>query len=73
MGKIRTGHHARDCTRFRAVRLLARLTRASLLQVLNEIIPGPRVPKGPGAGWVVHAMKNAMIPVVTIIGPLFAF
>ncbi len=54
--------------------LLARLTRASLLQVLNEDYIRTARAKGlPGRTVVVvHAMKNAMIPVMTVIGPLFA-
>lgn len=54
--------------------LLARLTRASLLQVLNEDYIRTARAKGLRGRQVVviHAMKNAMIPVVTILGPLFA-
>lgn len=54
--------------------LLARLTRASLLQVLNEDYIRTARAKGLRARTVVgvHAMKNAMIPVVTVLGPLFA-
>jgi len=54
--------------------LMARLTRASLLQVLNEDYIRTARAKGLNNRTVVivHAMKNAMIPVVTIIGPLFA-
>ena len=54
--------------------LLARLTRASLLQVLNEDYIRTAHAKGLRERRVVivHAMKNAMIPVMTIIGPLFA-
>jgi len=54
--------------------LIARLTRASLLQVLNEDYIRTAHAKGlPGRQvTVVHAMKNAMIPVVTVMGPLFA-
>lgn len=54
--------------------LLARLTRASLLQVLNEDYIRTARAKGLRSGQVVviHAMKNAMIPVVTVLGPLFA-
>jgi ABC-type dipeptide/oligopeptide/nickel transport system permease component len=54
--------------------LLARLTRASLLQVLNEDYIRTARAKGLHH-WtvvVVHAMKNAMIPVMTVLGPLFA-
>jgi ABC-type dipeptide/oligopeptide/nickel transport system permease component len=54
--------------------LLARLTRASLLQVLNEDYIRTARAKGLHGRTVVvvHAMKNAMIPVMTVIGPLFA-
>jgi ABC-type dipeptide/oligopeptide/nickel transport system permease component len=54
--------------------LLARLTRASLLQVLNEDYIRTARAKGLHGRTVigVHAMKNAMIPVVTVLGPLLA-
>ena len=54
--------------------LLARLTRASLLQVLDEDYIRTAHAKGLHVFDVLatHAMKNAMIPVVTIMGPLFA-
>jgi ABC-type dipeptide/oligopeptide/nickel transport system permease component len=54
--------------------LLARLTRASLLQVLFEDYIRTARAKGLRERVVIirHAMKNALIPVVTIIGPLFA-
>jgi ABC-type dipeptide/oligopeptide/nickel transport system permease component len=54
--------------------LLARLTRASLLQVLNEDYIRTAYAKGLRQRRViiVHALKNAMIPVATVIGPLFA-
>ncbi len=54
--------------------LLARLTRASLLQVLNEDYIRTARAKGLGARAVIliHALKNAMIPVVTVVGPLLA-
>ena len=55
--------------------LLARLTRASLLQVLNEDYIRTARAKGLSERIVIllHAMKNSMIPVVTVLGPLFAF
>jgi oligopeptide transport system permease protein len=55
--------------------LVARLTRASLLQVLQEDYIRTAHAKGmtPRRVIVVHAMKNAFIPVVTILGPLTAF
>jgi ABC-type dipeptide/oligopeptide/nickel transport system permease component len=54
---------------------LSRLTRASLLQVLNEDYVRTARSKGLHERTVVgyHAMKNAMIPVITTLGPLFAF
>ena len=60
---------------FSSSALLARLTRASLLQVLHEDYIRTARAKGLSSRRVIllHAMKNAMIPVVTVIGPLFAF
>ena len=54
--------------------VIARLTRASLLQVLSEDYIRTARAKGLKERSVVvtHAMKNALIPVITIIGPLFA-
>lgn len=55
--------------------LIARLTRASLLQVLNEDYIRTARAKGLHERKVItlHALKNSMIPVVTILGPLTAF
>lgn len=60
---------------FTSSALLARLTRASLLQVLNDDYIRTARAKGLRERTVIffHAMKNAMIPVVTVLGPLFAF
>lgn len=54
--------------------LVARLTRASLLQVLNEDYIRTAYAKGLSRRLVIirHALKNSMIPVITVIGPLFA-
>ncbi len=54
--------------------LLARLMRASLLQVMNEDFIRTARAKGLSERMVVifHAMKNSLIPVVTVLGPLFA-
>ena len=54
--------------------LLARLTRASLLQVMNEDYIRTARAKGLNERMVVlfHALKNSLIPVVTVLGPLFA-
>jgi ABC-type dipeptide/oligopeptide/nickel transport system permease component len=53
---------------------IARLTRASLLQVTREDYIRTARAKGMRERVVIaiHAMKNALIPVVTILGPLFA-
>jgi ABC-type dipeptide/oligopeptide/nickel transport system permease component len=54
--------------------IIARLTRASLLQVIREDYIRTARAKGLSERVVVtrHALKNSLIPVVTIIGPLFA-
>ncbi|MBI5668624.1 MAG: ABC transporter permease [Chloroflexi bacterium] len=54
--------------------LIARLTRASLLQVLNEDYIRTARAKGLAERTVIvgHALKNSLIPVVTILGPLLA-
>jgi ABC-type dipeptide/oligopeptide/nickel transport system permease component len=54
--------------------LLARLTRASLLQVMDEDYIRTARAKGLAERRVVslHALKNSMIPVITVLGPLFA-
>jgi ABC-type dipeptide/oligopeptide/nickel transport system permease component len=53
---------------------IARLTRASLLQVIREDYIRTARAKGLRERTVViiHALKNSLIPVVTILGPLFA-
>lgn len=55
--------------------LIARLTRASLLQVLNEDYILTARAKGLSERRVisVHAMKNSIIPLVTVIGPMIAY
>lgn len=54
--------------------ILARLTRASLLQVMNEDYIRTARSKGLPERIVIigHALRNSLIPVITIIGPLFA-
>lgn len=54
--------------------LIARLTRASMLQVIREDYIRTARAKGLGERVVIvrHALKNAFIPVATILGPLFA-
>lgn len=54
--------------------VIARLTRASLLQVIYEDYVRTAYAKGLSEQRVVvkHALRNALIPVVTVLGPLFA-
>ncbi len=54
--------------------LLARLTRASLLQVIREDYIRTARAKGLAERVVIvrHALKNALIPVATVLGPMFA-
>lgn len=53
---------------------IARLTRASLLQVIREDYIRTARAKGLRERTVItiHALKNSLIPVITILGPLFA-
>ncbi|GEM_PF-259712 len=53
---------------------IARLTRASLLQVIGEDYIRTARAKGLSQRAVVvrHALKNSLIPVVTVLGPMFA-
>jgi ABC-type dipeptide/oligopeptide/nickel transport system permease component len=54
--------------------LIARLTRASMLQVIREDYIRTARAKGLSERLVMvrHALKNAFIPVATILGPIFA-
>ena len=54
--------------------LIARLMRASLLQVIREDYIRTARAKGLRERVVIthHALKNSLIPVMTILGPLFA-
>jgi len=54
--------------------VIARLTRASVLQVIREDYIRTARAKGLREQMVItrHALKNALIPVVTVLGPLFA-
>lgn len=54
--------------------IIARLTRASLLQTVREDYIRTARSKGLHERLVIvrHALKNSLIPVVTILGPLFA-
>ena len=54
--------------------IIARLSRASLLQVIHEDYIRTARAKGLSERVVTirHALRNALIPVVTVLGPLFA-
>ncbi len=54
--------------------IIARLTRASLLQVIREDYIRTARAKGLVERMVIirHALKNSLIPVVTVLGPMFA-
>jgi ABC-type dipeptide/oligopeptide/nickel transport system permease component len=54
--------------------VIARLTRASMLQVIREDYIRTARAKGLSERVIMvrHALKNAFIPVATILGPLFA-
>jgi len=54
--------------------IIARLTRASMLQVIREDYIRTARAKGLSERVVMvrHALKNALIPVATVLGPIFA-
>src|SRR5207245_751452 len=54
--------------------ILARFTRASMLEVIRADFTLTARAKGLGERAVIfkHALKNAFIPVVTLLGPMFA-
>jgi peptide/nickel transport system permease protein len=54
--------------------IIARFTRASMLEVIRADYTLTARSKGLGEGPVIfkHALKNAFIPVVTLLGPMFA-
>ncbi len=55
--------------------VIARLTRASMLQILNEDFVRTARAKGLKERRVniSHVLRNALIPIVTVIGPMLAF
>jgi ABC-type dipeptide/oligopeptide/nickel transport system permease component len=55
--------------------IIARLTRASLLQVIREDYIRTARAKGLVERVIIgrHALRNSLIPVVTVLGPIFAF
>lgn len=56
------------------VALIGRLTRASMLQIIGEDYIRTARAKGLAERLVMtrHALRNALIPVTTVIGPMFA-
>lgn len=60
---------------YRSAALINRITRSSMLDVLREDYVRTGRAKGLGGRTVVyrHALKNALLPVVTVIGTEFAF
>lgn len=54
--------------------VIARLTRASMLQIIHQDYIRTARAKGLPERRVVvkHALRNALVPVVTVLGPLFA-
>ena len=53
---------------------IARLTRSSVLDVMNRAYITAALAKGVGWGRLAlrHVLKNSILPVVTLFGPLFA-
>ena len=60
---------------YRSSALIMRITRSAMLEVLREDYIRTARAKGQGTGAVVwrHALKNAVLPVVTVVGIEFAF
>jgi len=60
---------------YRSSALIMRITRSAMLEVLREDYIRTARAKGQGDGAVVwrHALKNAVLPVVTVVGIEFAF
>jgi peptide/nickel transport system permease protein len=60
---------------YRSSALIMRITRSSVLEVLREDYIRTARAKGQSGGVVIwrHALKNAVLPVVTVIGIEFAF
>jgi ABC-type dipeptide/oligopeptide/nickel transport system permease component len=54
--------------------IIARFTRASMLEVIRADYTKTARAKGLGEAPVIfkHALKNALIPVITLLGPMFA-
>ena len=58
-----------------AAAVIARFTRSSLLEVLGEDFVRTARAKGVRESWVLarHSLRNAMIPVLTVVGLQFGF
>ena len=54
---------------------ITRLTKSSMLDVLGQDYIRTAVSKGVPQFWVVakHALRNALIPVITYVGPMVAY
>ena len=54
---------------------ITRLTKSSMLDVLGQDYIRTAVSKGVSQFWVVakHALRNALIPVITYVGPMVAY
>lgn len=59
---------------FRPMAIVARLTRASMLEALQSEYIRTAHAKGVGAASILfrHALRNSIIPVITLLGPLAA-
>ncbi len=60
---------------FQQVALIARLVRASMLEALEEDYVKTARSKGLGehSVWIAHALRNALLPVVTLLGLNFGY
>jgi peptide/nickel transport system permease protein len=58
-----------------SIAIISRLTRSGMLEVLGREYVTTARAKGVAEGWVVgkHALKNALIPVVTVVGLQYGF
>ncbi|MDQ4145402.1 MAG: ABC transporter permease [Actinomycetota bacterium] len=57
------------------VAFIARLVRSSTLEVMRQDYVRTAAAKGASERWILirHVLKNSLIPVVTALGPLFAY
>ena len=68
-------YHCEICLSMYPISMICRLTRSSMLEVMKQDYIILARSKGTPYKMVVirHALKNAMLPVVTYAGPAFAF